>query len=91
METITSADKIGFLSDSDIEYHIDLIDAPDYYLIVRKNKILGTVVIQRVSEAMMSILESNRGMAEEIRAVMLQNMINSEWRIVDAHSGGRGV
>lgn len=88
METITTAEQLGFYSDNEIIYQFDLTDEPDYYLIARKNKTLGTDVIQRVSEPIVQKLKHNRGNADEIRAVLLQNFINAEMRIINARFKG---
>lgn len=88
METITTAEQIGFVSDCEIQYSIERSDPPGYYMLARKNKMLGTVVIHSVSDRIAQLLKDNLGNAEEIRAVLLQNMINSEWRLVGARQEG---
>lgn len=88
METITTAEQIGFVSDCEILYSIERSDPPGYYMLARKNKMLGTVVIHSVSDLIAQLLKDNLGNAEEIRAVLLQNMINSEWRLVGARKEG---
>ena len=88
METITTAEQIGFISDCNILYSIERSDPPGYYMLARKNINLGTVVIHSISDLIAQLLKDNLGNAEEIRAVILQGMINSEWRLIDARSKG---
>ena len=88
METITTAEQIGFVSDCDIQYSIERSDLPGYYMLTRKNNILGTMVIHSISDRIAQLLKDNLGNAEEIRAVLLQGMVNSEWRVVGARQKG---
>lgn len=88
METFTTAQQIGFISDCDILYSLDRSDPPGYYMLARKNKVLGTVVVHSISDLIVQLLKDNLGNAEEIRAVILQGMINSEWRLADTRSRG---
>ena len=83
MEMFTTAEEIGFVSDCDILYSLERSDPPGYYMLARKNNLLGTVVILTISDLMVQLLKDNLGNAEEIRAVILQNLINSEWKTVD--------
>ena len=52
-------------------------------MLARKNNLLGTVVIHAISDLIVQLLKDNLGNAEEIRAVILHNLINSEWKTVD--------
>ena len=84
----TTAEQIGFVSDCDILYSLERSDPPGYYMLARKNKNLGTVVICTISDLIVQLLKDNLGNAEEIRAVTLQNLINSEWRLIGSRSRG---
>ena len=88
METITTAEQIGFISDCDILYSIERRIPSGYYVLARENKNLGTVVMHAISDLVAQVLKDNLGNAEEIRAVILQNLINSEWRLVGTRSRG---
>ena len=88
MEMFTTAEQIGFVSDCDILYSLERSDPPGYYMLARKNKNLGTVVICTISDLIVQLLKDNLGNAEEIRAVTLQNLINSEWRLIGSRSRG---
>ena len=88
METITTAEQIGFISNCDVLYSLERSDPPGYYMLARKNKVLGTVVVHSVSDLIAQLLKDNLGNAEEIRAVILQNLINSEWGLVGSRSRG---
>ena len=88
METITTAEQIGFISDCDILYSLERSISSGYYYLTRKNKILGTAVMHAMSEQMAQVLKHNQGNVAEARALILQNLINSEWRLIDSRSRG---
>lgn len=89
METITTAEQIGFLSDCDIEYHIEFnVGVPGVHDIVRTNKTLGTAVRQTISDRMMNEFAVNLHALDLRREVILQNMKVCEWRLVDMRSRG---
>lgn len=89
METITTAEQIGFVSDCDIEYHIEFnVGVPGVHDIVRTNKILGTTVRQTISDRMMNEFAVNPHALDLRREVILQNMKVCEWRLVDMRSRG---
>ena len=92
METITTAEQIGFISDCDVEYHIEFnVGVPGVHDIVRTNKLLGTTVRQSVSDRMMHEFAENPCTPELRRELILQNMKVCEWKLVDMRSRGRGV
>ena len=41
MEMFTTAEEIGFVSDCDILYSLERSDPPGYYMLARKNNLLG--------------------------------------------------
>lgn len=89
METITTAEQIGFISDFEIEYHIEFnVGVPGVHDIVRKNNLLGTIVRQSISDRMMHELAENPYAPDLRRELILQNMKVCEWRLVDVRSRG---
>ena len=89
METITSAEQIGFISDFDIEYHIEFnVCVPGVHDIVRTNKMLGTTVRQSISDRMMHEFAKNPHAVDLRREVILQNMKVCEWKLADTRSRG---
>lgn len=89
METITTAEQIGFVSDCDIEYHIEFnVGVPGVHDIVRKNKMLGTTVRQSISERMMHQFAANPHAVDFRRELILQNMKVCEWKLADMRCRG---
>lgn len=89
METITTAEQIGFVSGDFVEYHIEFnVGVHGVHDIVRTNKMLGTTVRQSISDRMMHEFAKNPHAVDFRREVILQNMKVIEWKLVDARFRG---
>ena len=89
METITTAEQIGFISSDFIEYHIEFnVGVPGVHDIVRKNKMLDTTVRQSISDRMMHEFAKNTHAVDFRREIILQNMKVLEWKLADARFRG---